>query len=280
MTVQSGPVAVGRTISGPMLPKVVGPARGTSTQLTVDKASILDGQSIVFTGTLTLRKRGMPLANQSVRLEANTGGEWKTVGHALASADGTVTFTVTPTTSAKYRLSYVGVKTLHASVSVEQAISVKKPPPPPPPPAPRVTTSSSSSGSWAPAGVSGIGSNRVAGSATGQAIVAAAAAQSGKPYVYASAGPNSFDCSGLVKYVFGQFGISLPHNANSQMGYGTPVSAANAAPGDLVFFLDGGYAYHVGIYAGGGQMYDAPNSGSTVGLHTIWSSNVAFRRIV
>ena len=63
-------------------------------------------------------------------------------------------------------------------------------------------------------------------------------------------------------------------------GYGTSVSAANAAPGDLIFFLDGGYAYHVGIYAGGNQMIDAPNSGSTVGRHTIWSTNVAFRRLV
>jgi cell wall-associated NlpC family hydrolase len=143
-----------------------------------------------------------------------------------------------------------------------------------------VTQPPASSNSWAPAGVATIGSNGVAGSATGEAIVAAAAAESGKPYVYAAAGPNAFDCSGLVQYVFAQFGIALPHNAHAQMGYGTPVSAADAAPGDLIFFLDGGYAYHVGIYAGGGQMYDAPNSGSTVGLHSIWSTNVAFRRLV
>ena len=125
-----------------------------------------------------------------------------------------------------------------------------------------------------------IGSTGGSGSATGQAIVAAAAAESGKPYSYGAAGPNAFDCSGLVQYVLAQFGISLPHNAQAQMGYGTPVSAAEAVPGDLIFFLDGGYAYHVGIYAGGNQMYDAPNSGSTVGQHTIWTSNVAFRRLV
>jgi cell wall-associated NlpC family hydrolase len=276
--VQSGQVAAtSRTPSGPALPTTAVPARGTLTTLTVDKAVILNGQSIVFTGALTLRKRGTPLTNQSVRLEANTGGEWKTVAYALASADGSVSFPVKPSVSTKYRLAYAGVRTLRASVSPEHAIAVKQPPPPPQPVTARAT---SSSGSWAPAGTSRIGSSGQASSATGQAIVAAAAAQSGKPYSYATAGPNSFDCSGLVKYVFAQFGISLPHNAHALMGYGTAVSAANAAPGDLIFFLDGGYAYHVGIYAGGNQMIDAPNSGSTVGRHTIWSTNVAFRRLV
>ena len=273
--VQSGQSIVTRPlIYGPVLPPTNAPARGTSVTLTVDKAAILDGQSIVFNGTLTLRKKGTPLANQALRLEASTGEEWKTVAYALAADDGTVTFTVKPTTSTKYRLTYPGIQTLRASVSAEQAITVKKPPPPPPPPTRTVAAPdrSSSAGS--------IGANGNPGSATGQAIVAAAAAQSGKPYSYGSAGPNAFDCSGLVKYVFAQFGISLPHNAHAQMSYGRPVSAAEAAPGDLVFFLDGGYAYHVGIYAGGNTMYDAPNSGSTVGRHTIWTSNVVFRRLV
>lgn len=279
--VQTGPVAATPKLAGPVLAATSAPARGTVTTLAVDKAMILTGQSIVFTGGLTLSKVGTPLPNYAVRLEENTGGEWKTVANALASDDGTVTFTVKPSTSAKYRLVYAGTRTLRASLSAEYAVTVKQPPPPPPPqPAVSRASVSSSAGVRSATGVTGIGSAGQAASATAQAIVAAAAAQSGKPYSYASAGPNAFDCSGLVKYVFAQFGISLPHNAHSQMGYGRPVSAAEAAPGDLVFFLDGGYAYHVGIYAGGNQMYDAPNSGSTVGLHTIWSSNIAFRRIV
>jgi cell wall-associated NlpC family hydrolase len=265
-------------IVGPVLAPTSAPARGTSLTLAVDKTSILDGQSIVFNGALTLRKKGTPLTNQALRLEANTGGEWKTVASALAAADGTVAFTVKPTTSTKYRLTYAGVQTLRAAVSPEQVITVKKPPPPPPPP--RTSAAPSRPSLTGASAGSAIGANGNPGSATGQAIVAAAAAQSGKPYSYGSAGPNAFDCSGLVKYVFAQFGISLPHNAHAQMGYGRPVSAAEAAPGDLIFFLDGGYAYHVGIYAGGNMMYDAPNSSSTVGKHTIWSSNVVFRRLV
>jgi peptidoglycan DL-endopeptidase CwlO len=47
-----------------------------------------------------------------------------------------------------------------------------------------------------------------------------------------------------------------------------------------VVFLDGSYGYHVGIYAGNGYMYDAPHSGTTVGLHQVYSSSVVFRRLV
>ena len=53
-----------------------------------------------------------------------------------------------------------------------------------------------------------------------------------------------------------------------------------ANPGDLVVFVSGGHGYHVGIYAGGGYMYDAPRTGQTVGLHKIWSTNIVFRRVL
>ncbi len=45
-------------------------------------------------------------------------------------------------------------------------------------------------------------------------------AELGKPYVWGAAGPSSFDCSGLVSYVYAQVGVSLPHNAAAQYGYG------------------------------------------------------------
>ena len=259
--------------AGPVVPYGKTRAWQTYSELAVDKLTIQTGQSIVFSGRLTNGVTNKPVSNHALRLESSTNGEWKTVGSALANADGSVTFTVKPSASARYRLRYAGVRVLAASVSPEQAVTVKVPPPPPPP----VVRASAPASSG---GASGIGTNQVGGSGTASAIVAAASVHAGKPYSWGAAGPNAFDCSGLTQYVFAQFGIYLPHNAHSQMGYGTPVSAANAAPGDLVFFLDGGYAYHVGIYAGGNQMWDAPNSGSTVGLHTIWTSNVVFRRLV
>lgn len=90
--------------------------------------------------------------------------------------------------------------------------------------------------------------------------IAVASTEIGKPYVYDAAGPNTFDCSGLITYVFAQIGINLPHNAADQQRATTRV--ANPLPGDLVFFGDP--AYHVGLYVGGGKMISAPHSGASV----------------
>jgi peptidoglycan DL-endopeptidase CwlO len=83
----------------------------------------------------------------------------------------------------------------------------------------------------------------------------------GVPYAWGGASPAGFDCSGLVMYVYAQLGISLPHYAAAQYGFGTPVPRDELQPGDLVFF-DG--LNHVGIYIGGGMMVHAPHTGDVV----------------
>jgi len=108
--------------------------------------------------------------------------------------------------------------------------------------------------------------------ASASAAVNLAAAQAGKPYVYGAAGPSSFDCSGLVQYVFRQLGISLPRTAQAQYDVSTHIPAAEAAPGDLIFFGAPYGVYHEGIYAGNGKMWVAPHTGDVVKLQTIWST--------
>lgn len=91
----------------------------------------------------------------------------------------------------------------------------------------------------------------------------------GTPYVWGGAAPGGFDCSGFVMYVYAQIGVSLPHNAAMQFGYGAPVSQAELAPGDLVFFDGLG---HNGIYIGGGQFIHSPHTGDVVKISSLSDS--------
>lgn len=101
-------------------------------------------------------------------------------------------------------------------------------------------------------------------------IVGIARSLSGIRYVHGGSSPSAgFDCSGFTSYVYRQVGKSIARTAEGQRAGATKVS--NPQPGDLVFF---GYpAYHVGIYAGPGMLYDARRPGILSGLHTIWTTN-------
>jgi cell wall-associated NlpC family hydrolase len=95
----------------------------------------------------------------------------------------------------------------------------------------------------------------------------------GIPYRWGGSSPSTgFDCSGFVMYVYSKVGVSLPHNAAMQYGYGSPVSYANLAPGDLVFFNGLG---HNGIYIGGGQFIHSPHTGDVVKISSMsgWYSS-------
>jgi peptidoglycan DL-endopeptidase CwlO len=102
----------------------------------------------------------------------------------------------------------------------------------------------------------------------------------GIPYVYGGSSPSGFDCSGFVMYVYAQIGVSLPHNAAAQYGYGTPVDRSQLQPGDLVFFNGLG---HNGIYIGGGSFIHSPHTGDVVKISSIsgWYSStwVGARRL-
>jgi cell wall-associated NlpC family hydrolase len=102
----------------------------------------------------------------------------------------------------------------------------------------------------------------------------------GIPYVYGGASPAGFDCSGFIMYVYAQVGVSLPHNAAMQYGYGSPVDRSQLQSGDLVFFNGLG---HAGIYIGGGQFIHSPHTGDVVKISPMsgWydSTYVGARRL-
>jgi cell wall-associated NlpC family hydrolase len=96
----------------------------------------------------------------------------------------------------------------------------------------------------------------------GARALAFARTQLGKPYRYASAGPDAYDCSGLTYAAWKSVGVSLPRSSRSQYGVGSYVAKSNLQLGDLVFF----YApiSHVGLYAGNGTILHAPRPGKVV----------------
>jgi cell wall-associated NlpC family hydrolase len=108
-----------------------------------------------------------------------------------------------------------------------------------------------------------------AGPKAAQTAVNFALKQVGKPYVYDAAGPGSYDCSGLTMASYAAAGVTLPHNAAAQYGYGTHVAYNALQPGDLLFFYQP--IGHVTIYIGNGLMVSAPQTGQDVMVVTVAS---------
>ena len=90
-------------------------------------------------------------------------------------------------------------------------------------------------------------------------VVVSALALQGKPYRNGAKGPDAFDCSGLVYYVFKQQRVSLPPPAETQGRAGHEIGRESIQPGDLVFFKISG-DFHVGIMVGGGEFVHASSS--------------------
>ena len=113
-------------------------------------------------------------------------------------------------------------------------------------------------------------------------VIAIAKQQMGKPYVYATAGPNTFDCSGFTKYCYAKVGVSLRRSAQ-QVGYnnGKKIEGiSNLKRGDIVCFntvADNDLSDHVGIYLGGGQFIHASSGGGKVIISTL--SNSYYNRV-
>lgn len=93
-----------------------------------------------------------------------------------------------------------------------------------------------------------------------QIAIGAADSALGSPYVWGTAGPDTFDCSGLTSWAYAQAGVYLPHSSAAQASSGAVVpSLSEAQPGDLLFFYSP--ISHVSLYVGGGTMIHARHPG-------------------
>ena len=119
----------------------------------------------------------------------------------------------------------------------------------------------------------------------GRAVAEFALGFRGVPYRQGGADPAGFDCSGLVQYVFAQYGIIVPRVVEQQYQVGNKLHPADVKPGDLLFFsTKGPGASHVAIAIGEGRFVHAPNSTGVVRVEalssTYWGSRyIGARRI-
>ena len=141
------------------------------------------------------------------------------------------------------------------------------------------TTSSPSTPTTLPSGDSSV-SPRLA------PVIAFVRAQLGKPYQFFSAGPNSYDCSGLTMAAYAEIGISLPHYSGAQARLGTAVdwTTAPIKPGDLVVlesYPGSGIVSHIGIAISGNQYIHAASPAEGVKISMISISRlIGVRRLV
>jgi cell wall-associated NlpC family hydrolase len=118
------------------------------------------------------------------------------------------------------------------------------------------------------------------GSARGSSVIAVASRYLGVSYRYGGDTPLGWDCSGATSYIYSQVGVRIPRTANQQMLASKRIPRSEARPGDLVFMISGGEAYHAGIYAGNNMMYDAGRTGKSFSKREIFTSTVVFGRVI
>jgi cell wall-associated NlpC family hydrolase len=102
--------------------------------------------------------------------------------------------------------------------------------------------------------------------------------QLGKPYLWGGVGPQAYDCSGLAMAAYNAAAITMPRVAADQYAAGPHVPLADAQRGDLVYWAtdvaNPSTIYHTGIYVGGGQVLDAPHTGTDVQVQSIWATDL------
>jgi cell wall-associated NlpC family hydrolase len=142
-----------------------------------------------------------------------------------------------------------------------------------PTPVPSATSAAPVAGTPAPTA-----SRPAAGHAGGYEVAGTALSLRGAPYRNGGSDPAGFDCSGFVRYVFGQNGIAVPRTVTEQYHAGKQVGGPQLEPGDLVFFTTvSPGASHVGIAIGGDAFVHAPSGAGSVRVERMSASYWATR---
>ena len=101
--------------------------------------------------------------------------------------------------------------------------------------------------------------------------------QRGDAYAYGAAGPDRFDCSGLVFYSFRRAGFPVPRTSGAQAGFARRIAKQDMRAGDLMFFYGSGGVYHAAIFLkwsrGHAVMVHSPGSGQRVRVAVPWTSS-------
>ncbi len=97
--------------------------------------------------------------------------------------------------------------------------------------------------------------------------------QVGDPYKYGAAGPNAFDCSGLIYYSYRRAGFTnIPRTAAAQAKFTRRISLDNKRRGDLLFYYGNSGVYHVAIYIGNNRIVHATRTGEPVKVDPVWQA--------
>jgi len=233
----------------------------TNLTLSADKTTVAPNAPVVLTVKATEAMNGTPLANEQIQMVVVDGPKWQTTTALTTDANGAASITARLLSTTTITAVFDGSSMLRPSVAGAATITV---------------ASARASSSYLDTAIPSV----VPGSTIGEKAVYLASLQKGKPYVYGAAGPYSFDCSGLVQYVFRQLGRNLPRTAEAQYEATVHVAQSAKQPGDLIFFGPPGGIYHVGIYAGNGYMWAAPQTGGVVSLRPIYSSSYRVGRVM
>jgi len=122
--------------------------------------------------------------------------------------------------------------------------------------------------------------SRGSSSFSSNSIVAYASNFLGTPYVWGASGPQYFDCSGFMQYVYAHFGVSLSRTTFTQINEGSYVARDNLQAGDLIFFGSDSNPHHVGMYVGNNSYIHAPSTGDVIKISALTRSDYLTARRV